>query len=201
MKKIIIISLFLSFACKAQTPEYSLRDNTPVSKMPNNSYEKDIYNDFNKFVGTWSYTNGNKVFSITFQKRTLFFDNLDNIYKDLLIAEYTYSENGLTIVNTLSNLNNPDPYECNIIYRFFSSCNAFPLNSDCISTDTRLQFTFSQPDRLHIDGYMMANYREELGEETLDIYIWQAISFIPDNSNLPTSFTVPIAEHMIFTKL
>ncbi|MFC4739800.1 DUF6705 family protein [Flavobacterium ponti] len=201
MKKIIIITLFLSFACKAQTPIYGIRENKPSSMITNNSYKKDIYNDFNKFIGTWSYTNGNKVFSITFQKRTMFFDNFDNVYKDLLIAEYTYSENGVILVNTLSNINNTDPYECNISYGFYSNCNSFPLNSDCISTDTRIKFAFSQPDRLHIDGYMMANYREELGEETLDIYIWQTISFIPDNSNLPTHFTVPIGEHMLFTKL
>lgn len=200
MKKLIIMTLLLSFACKAQTPIYGIRENKPSSMITDNSYKKDIYNDFDKFVGTWTYTNGDKQFSITFQKRVMYFDNFDNIYKDLLIAEYTYSENGVVLVNTLSNINNPDPYECNISYGFFSNCNAFPLNSDCLSTDTRLKLSFSQPDRLHIDGYMMANYREELTEETLDIFIWQTASVQPDDPSIPTRFTVPIGEHMIFTK-
>lgn len=65
--KIIIVSLFLTINCNAQT-EVNL--NTFNQGDNAGKYFKDLNNNFPKFVGTWENTTGNITFRITLWKIT-----------------------------------------------------------------------------------------------------------------------------------
>ncbi len=63
------IAVLFSFSCKAQTLVKSLyEDDTDIT----GAYYKDLYNDFDNFVGTWIYTNGSTSLTITLQKNYKF---------------------------------------------------------------------------------------------------------------------------------
>ena len=113
MKKInfIVLMLFV-ISCKAQIPIKSIYDDTDI----NGAYYKDTNNDFDKFVGTWKYTNGITSLTITLQKKAQyhkFHSNGDNYYLDVMVGEYKYIENGVEKINTLPFLsqNFDDPYK------------------------------------------------------------------------------------------
>ncbi|WP_439480678.1 DUF6705 family protein [Chryseobacterium aquaticum] len=60
-------------------------------------------NLLNQFEGTYVYTNGSKVFTITLVKRIKQYNS--SYYEDLIIGEYQYSINGIIVQNTMPNLN------------------------------------------------------------------------------------------------
>ena len=92
---ILIITLF---SCKAQIVPLDTR----ISSIQDGSYVKDINNELDNFIGTWVYSNANKVFTITIQKQVHTFNG--KYYQDYLIGEYAYTINGITIIDTLSEL-------------------------------------------------------------------------------------------------
>jgi hypothetical protein len=53
---ILFLGIFAVFSCKAQ--QYPL--DTDFTTIPNNSYIKDLNNEYSKFVGTWKASLGNK---------------------------------------------------------------------------------------------------------------------------------------------
>ena len=125
MKKyiIIILAILTVYACKAQMTTVSTYDANHFGN--NGTYYKDTYNDYNRFEGTWLYTNGNTSFKLVLQKKEMvhFLEpdfNMD-YYVDMIAGEYQYIENGVELVNTLSNLSNTDNIyniECGAISKY-----------------------------------------------------------------------------------
>jgi hypothetical protein len=64
-------------------------------------YYKDINNSLDKYVGIWKFLDGNKIFTIEFQKQTNV--NFDNYQMDKIVGNYSYQVNGVMEVNTLNN--------------------------------------------------------------------------------------------------
>lgn len=118
MKRIaLIVSVFVgSLYMYSQSPVKSLYDD---KKELQGVYYKDLYNDLNRFVGTWVYTDGTTSLTIVLQKKEMQYNNIfnNNFYEDLLIGEYQYVENGIEKINSLSNLQNVnfDVFDHNII--------------------------------------------------------------------------------------
>jgi hypothetical protein len=100
--KIILLILFVS--CKAQTLTPLYNDGTsPNDGIHPNRYSKDVDNDFGPYVGTWKSEIGNTSLTIIFNK--VINDDFGNgDYFDLLVGEYKYVENGVTLVNSFPTL-------------------------------------------------------------------------------------------------
>lgn len=78
-----------------------------------NTYFKDVNNTFNKFIGTWKYTDGNEIVTFKLTKVTHKYDPEYKIFEDYLVGNYSYStDGGVTfIVNTIEGILNEDADE------------------------------------------------------------------------------------------
>ena len=72
------------------------------------AYYKDLTNVHDQYIGTWLYTNGNTSLKLVFQERehvkSLTYKDGMFFYKDWLIGEGQYIENGILKWNSLPNL-------------------------------------------------------------------------------------------------
>ena len=93
---LLFIVVFLTSVNAQQLPLYQLN----ADNMENNTFV-DADSDLEPYVGTWLFQQGNTSFKIVLQKKTHSYDSELNSYFDMLIGEYEYIENGVTIVNTL----------------------------------------------------------------------------------------------------
>ena len=173
MKNIILIAIVLfTIICNAQSPTKSLYDDKFETQ---GAYYKDIYNDLNRFEGTWIYTNGSTSLTVMLQKKEMQFTDYGyiNFYVDALIGEYQYIENGTEKVNTLTNLlvDYTDYYDYNIVGNSITK----PVigNPDicigCDPNDVKVILSFSDPER-DIFGYepeMIFHHYVENGVEKL----------------------------------
>lgn len=173
----------LTFACKAQSPIIDIDDRQ--TELIDGAYLKDVYNELDKFVGTWLYTNGSTSLKVVFQKKTQVFN--DNWYEDLLVGEYKYVENGVEKINTLSNLNNlQDVYDhnltgCLIIYK-----KGFPGCSNCEIGEKRVKIDFSDPS-LNLEHlpemYMGLRFLNELVPKMQIDFAGKGTSVLPEGAN------------------
>jgi hypothetical protein len=81
----LIITLF-SISCNAQ--QYPL--DTDFTTIPNNSYIKDLNNEYSKFVGTWKASLGNKevYLYVTKQENKPIIRLNKNLFRDVLLIKY-----------------------------------------------------------------------------------------------------------------
>ena len=163
--------LLLVLSCKAQSPIVPL--DTYINEIADNSYVKDTDNELNKFVGTWTFNNGTTSFTITLQKQEQKFN--DDYYEDYLIGEYAYSNNGLNIIDTLSELpdenSDDDSSENGLINNVIISQNTNyniggryivtgPDHScpDCAENERRIELYFIDPDRKYLSIDLFLRY-------------------------------------------
>lgn len=83
----------ISLSCKSQI--YPLRN---FSELPENSYEKDINNEFINYEGIWKGTWNNKVISVTINKITNKYDDSFKYYRDFLIARFKVTDLNNTLI-------------------------------------------------------------------------------------------------------
>lgn len=104
-KKILYLFIILisSVSCKAQ--QYSL--NTDYETIPNNSHIKDLNNEYDKFVGTWKATLGDKEIYIyvTKQEDRPIIRLTKNFYRDVLLIRYKILINNQIIESTVNSSN------------------------------------------------------------------------------------------------
>ena len=105
MKKIVSLALFIvvTINCKAQSPVYNIGTND--SSQEDGVYNKDVDNILNLFEGTYLYTNTttNTTLKFVLEKNIMQYNG--KYYEDLMIGEYEYKVNNVTILSTLTNLN------------------------------------------------------------------------------------------------
>ncbi|MDX1318361.1 DUF6705 family protein [Bizionia paragorgiae] len=167
MKNIILIVLMIvTFTCKAQSPIVDIADRQ--IDLVDGVYLKDVNNELDKFIGTWLYTNGNTSLIVKFQKKTQVYSG--KYYRDILVGEYRYIENGIEKINTLPNFDNQDNleslYEHSLISSLIILKREFPGCSNCNDNEKRVKVSFSDPspNLSHLDGMSMGlRYMSELG--------------------------------------
>ena len=151
MKKIILAIVFISsFSCKAQTPVLPIYKSN-IAEI-NGAYYKDLDDFHNQFVGTWLLDNGTTYLKVTFKKKPQFLKTFMNksCYVDYLVGEYEYKENGVTKVNTLSNINvdHSDIYNYNLRSLFRIKKSMHPTCPTCNDNEGRLEMDFQEiPNR------------------------------------------------------
>ena len=185
----------------AQTPVKSLyEDSTDIW----GAYYKDTYNDLDRYVGTWKYTNGSTSLTITLQKRTMqhYEDDYNNYYEDILIGEYKYIENGVEKINTLPQLsaNLPSSYSHNIVGNIIIGPQSQYCHG-CGPMDRRVLVGFIDPNR-DIMGFEpeMIFQRADAGSvQKLKLNFRTISGQIIRDGQTPafTSYTVPFGEYLL----
>ena len=115
-----------------------------------NSYHKDLDNDFDKFVGTWRYISNDTILIVKLRKKIMHYSADDwagNYYSDIIVGEYQLTVNGNEIANSLSRLDN------NFSNEFDYTIYGYGLTKPCkiCPTDKReVTGKFTEQDRKHI---------------------------------------------------
>ena len=157
--------MIICFNCKAQNPVLPLKY---WSKEQTNTYYKDLDNELDDFVGTWLYTDGNNSLKIILKKEVMHFNG--RYYKDLIVGEYQYIENGVEKINTLADLNTVEAFEHEINgNNIYKDCKFLPA-SDCIEGETRLGIILSDPITDHQASTLLHKRTLLNGQKALRIH-------------------------------
>lgn len=185
MKNIVSIILIMSlFSCKAQSIIKSLDGDGSCPPYDTNCYEKDINNEFGKYVGTWKYIEGNTELTFKLKKEIQYQIYEDRSFQDLLVGEYKYVENGVEKVNTLADFDddNITGYDHNISGGVFTHIapSYCIINSD--NQEIKIEVSLNDPNDFNITGNVILRYVNEDGVEKLQICI-QDNSVLADDEN------------------
>lgn len=197
MKTLIsTILIILTISCKAQILTFSI-DDWHESKP--NVYYKDLNNEFDDFEGTWLYSNGNTYLKIILRKETMYFNG--NYFKDLIVGEYQYIENGVEIINTLSNINNPVAFEHKISgQNLYYDCLYIPI-SDCVDGETILDVSMIDANVDNFIADLILVKRSINGQEALrGYYSFSYIGGVSQDSTIPEPTITPTQDEIILIK-
>ncbi|WP_298423734.1 DUF6705 family protein [uncultured Kordia sp.] len=171
-----IILIISTFSCTAQTV---VPLSTPSLDTPKtNYYRKDLNNVLDKYVGTWTYTNGNTSFTIVLIKRLKV--KITDYYTDEITGWYKYVENGVVKVNTLP-----------------MTHNKYLIHGANVSEDGNLILLhFNDPARPKMSVRLRMNYTANSALDTQPQLSWKlthtGTSFILEGQPEPlTDFRVP----------
>jgi len=174
MKQILnIILMFTILSCKAQSIIVPIGSGQTLKFTPE-YYKKDINSEFDKFEGTWKYINGNTELTFKLKKEEHYQTSPDSNYQDLLVGEYFYKSNGIIVVNTLDNFNNPSVsgYSHNISGSNFKH----RLPSHCIDNsnvaEIKIGLILSHPVEYDTEGRAILRYVNDNGIEKLQACIY-----------------------------
>ncbi|KOS06460.1 hypothetical protein AM493_10745 [Flavobacterium akiainvivens] len=160
------------------------------------AWYKDVNNEFGKFVGTWKFENTatNTSFTIKLQKKESFYIPLFNYYQDLLVGEYRYVQNGVEIVNTLSNLNvlHTDEYDYNI-----TGYVLLDVNTATLGSRKKILLNFKDPQRDYLDVNIIVTFIPAMIGSPAKINVtWGGqLSFVEEGQ--PTEIRVPEQEYIL----
>ncbi|WP_298423731.1 DUF6705 family protein [uncultured Kordia sp.] len=177
-----IVIVICTFSCTAQTV---VPLSIPSSDIPEtNYYRKDLNNVLDKYVGTWTYTNGNTSFTVVLIKRLKV--KITDYYTDQITGWYKYVENGVIKVNTL-----PMNHNKHLIF------------GSKLSTDgNRILLFFNDPARPKMSVRLRMNYTVNSALGTQPELSWKlthtGTSFILEGQPEPlTDFRVPTSVTLI----
>ena len=187
MKRIIIILILTTLSCKAQTIIKPMGTNDFCRNDPN-CYEKDVNNEFDKFVGEWKYQNSNTSLTLKLKKELHYQTSTASNYEDLLVGEYQYIENGVEKANTLADFDSPNisGYEHKISGGIFVR----HLPSYCTDNSTpqeiKIELFIEDPNDRFIQGRIILRYVHDNGTEKLEVCIYDYTTMAEDvNAKLP----------------
>lgn len=96
---ILIISLLSLTSCFSQIhPIYDL--NRPFDDT--GLYFKDLNSDLDKYVGTWVWEENSNRLTVVLQKSVMH-NMFDRYQEDIIVGNYKYEENGVIIIDTMTN--------------------------------------------------------------------------------------------------
>ena len=104
----LLIGTMVIVSCKAQSPIISIYDGD--EEQVDGCYLKDVDGDFNPYVATWKWEDGNNSITIRFEKVEAYYRPDMKQYYDYLVGGYSYIENGVEITNSLNFTLNGAPY-------------------------------------------------------------------------------------------
>lgn len=185
--KILLFNLLLLIvSCKAQTT-YPLI--TEIGSISNNSYIKDIDNEYNQFVGTWKANYDNKEITLKITKviKKPFTDSNKSYYSDVLIVQHLIKDNIGNIIENYISSNLDNNKIISILYSKRTSqarLNYSGIYCHLGSGVIRLKMQDST--------HFIWNY------EPMDMMIVK--QSCPDYMNENTKINLPMVENLIFTK-
>jgi hypothetical protein len=182
MKKILNIILIITvFSCKAQSIIVPIGSGEEFQKNPT-YYKKDVNNEFGKFEGNWKYQNGNTEINFKLKKEEHYQASEGYNYRDLLVGEYQYIEDGVEKVNTLSKFNSisVSGYDHSISGGVFihQSPNYCIDNSDI--QEIKIELFIEDPNNHLIEGRIILRYVIEDDIEKLQVCIYDRTTLADD---------------------
>ena len=197
MKKLILIVLLLTtlYNCKAQQHIIPLSSDLERKDNPD-YYLKDTDNDFDNYIGTWKYENGNTSFKIVLEKRIKFLLSNDEYYEDLLVGRYQYIENGIEKANTLND-NYTTPYKYRIKGNSIIYKTAPPVCDDCFLMERRIDLAIYHPTEEGTEGTLTLRFKNENGVRKLVAIVKDTSHFIGSTSPTPIYMDLPNGEYVM----
>lgn len=186
---ILMICVLGAFSCKAQSPVIPLFDGSDYLGTEN-AYYKDTENDFDRFVGTWKFTEGDQEFEIVLRKKQQHMFSYANktFYEDMMYGEYKYvDENGNTLVNSLSNIDNPtiDVSQHLIFGNTILHYKSLPPCEDCQPDERRVSLRLKDEQR----SYLMTNIvlrtvpsQTNINAQDLELTLTLSYSIFPEGA-------------------
>ncbi len=174
MKQILNILFILSIlSCKAQSLIKSLDGDGSCPPYDANCYEKDVNNEFEKFTGTWKYQNGAAEITFKLKKELHYQISSNSNYMDLLVGEYRYIENGVVIVNTLSDFDNAaiTGYEHKIKGGVFVHTTPSYCLVNSQIQDIKIELMIAAPNDFKTRGNIILHYVNDNGVEKLQVCV------------------------------
>ena len=178
MMKKIIITLFIvsTLSCKAQSNIKSLDGDGSCPPYDTNCYEKDVNNEFDKFIGNWKYVDANNEITFMLKKEAHYQLDSNSNYEDLLTGEYQYIENGVELANTLIDFNNSNitGYSHKLFggiyirkYSYFDTC-----TGDSNTSDVKVHIYINHPTNSGPHGNVIMRYFNDNGVEKIEACIY-----------------------------
>jgi hypothetical protein len=181
-------------SCKAQSPIVNI--DASRSSTVDGAYFKDLNNEFNKFIGTWVFTDGTNTLTIELKKVEMVYNGKD--YEDKLVGEYKYQGNGLVIVNTLNNIDNHNTAKHAISGRTLINNDQSIICDDCETNERRVELYFDDSERRYLTSYIILRYlNSETNPEkiTATSYLYSSIPFPYEGA--PGSPRVPYGTYLM----
>lgn len=197
----ILTLIITTVSCKAQNPIIPLFNGSDLYKT-NNAYYKDTDNDLGKLEGIWKYQSGNTSIEIKLQKinqrQRQKPNNGITFYKDMLIGEYLYIENGSEIINTFPNLTNSsfNGENHNILGSRIVDWAKRPRCNECNPNIRRVNLSFNDPGRDYIDARIVIKHFEEGGVEKIRATIIDGYKVLPYDG-APVVMRIPFGEYIL----
>ncbi|SFQ13018.1 DUF6705 family protein [Flavobacterium akiainvivens] len=182
--------------CYCQSPVLPLLD--VADNDIAGAWYKDLDNEFGKFIGTWKFENTatNTSFTITLQKKEAFYISQFNHYEDLIIGEYKYVQNGVEIVNTLSNLNinHPDEYDYNIVLT-----SLVDIYTSTVGNRKKIILDFEDPERNYLDVSIIVTHIDAMIGTPAKIKVnWGGLlNYVREEDGPFTEVRVPQQEYIL----
>ncbi|MDH7912125.1 DUF6705 family protein [Winogradskyella sp. SYSU M77433] len=194
MKYILLTLIIFSFlSCKAQSPIIPLGDYG--TEITEGSYQKDVDNLLNPFEGTWKYENGNTSLTISLRKITMYYNGRD--YRDDLIGDYRYVEDGVELANYLPEFNNTNDAKHTVKGNALIQKNWFPRCPECDDGEPRFVLSFLDPERKYLSSEIAVRQYTEDGVEKLKVWLYDAGSAVLPYEGAPESIRVPYGEYVL----
>ncbi|TMM30354.1 hypothetical protein FDT66_06225 [Polaribacter aestuariivivens] len=179
-----------AISCKAQNPIVGL---DAPSNTPKGAYYKDLNNELDKFVGTWKFQSTDSEMLIIIQKKHKI--KIRDIFRDYLVAEYSYKKNGTELVNTLANLNSNK--EENIGGSYIIKPNERPKCITCTSNERRIEMYFNDPERDYLQSTIVLRFIPNSNPQKLSAVIYSNDSIILPYDDAPQEPRVPYGEYLL----
>ena len=167
---LLVVAIITTLGCKAQvSPLEIIRlDDTTRDGIVDGAYYKDIDGDLDDYAGTWQYTSGGLSLTLVLQKKIKY--NTGDWFEDLLIGEYKYVDNGIELVNTLSNIDViTDYYYNSIAGNEILYLNPFLSCTDCGELESRIGLDFIDLERRYLSNSMIIGYLNDNGVEKIQM--------------------------------
>ncbi len=191
---LIVISITLCQSCYSQELQ-----NLDVYEIDinENDYVQDINNELEKFEGTWQSSSNTNILNLKVIKIQNSFNG--EYFEDYIIGEYQYLENGITIVNTLQNLEDPNitPNNNTIGGRLIITPNEYPTCSNCSTNERRLKLYFVDPERDYLSLSITLRYLNGNIPEQITATIISEHGVVTPNEDSPTLPRVPYGTYTL----
>ncbi|MDQ0594475.1 hypothetical protein QFZ37_002844 [Chryseobacterium ginsenosidimutans] len=191
---VLLTFLFLEYKSQSQIIDILEDDGYHLT----DAYYKDVNNLLDPYAGTWIYINGNRSIKLILTKKIKHYNT--KYYEDVIIGGVEYKQNNVTIVNTMSEINNN--YVNSMRYPIAGNAlfnkNFYPKCPECGPNELRLRLSYEEPGKAN-SGRMVLRKITVNGQEALKMELIAGSIMYEYGTTPPEGFKLPVGNY-IFIK-